>query len=222
MIEEISAGKQVIRRAKHDEAQDQRDGSEQGGELFSMRRSHDEAKRIKDYAMPTDFCKIFNNHLDHLYTLALLLTADHHKAEQCFVAGLDDCTQGNPVFREWAESWAKRIVIRNAIRMISPSRNETKKTTKSYELTGPTSEADTPAAAITKLQPFHRFVYVMSVLEQYSDRECSILLDCKIEEIVGARTQALQQLASAVSLRDGCRWQPSEQQTRVNGPSAEL
>lgn len=164
-----------------------------------MTLSQNAAKRVRDYTMPTDFCKVFNDHLDHLYTLSLLLTADHHKAEQCFVAGLKDCLQGNPVFREWAQSWATRTVIKNGIRIISPLRNELKTTTENCDLTEPPSETDTPAATITKLPPFDRFVYVMSVLEKYSDRECSMLLDCTVEEIVRARTQALQRLDRAVS-----------------------
>jgi DNA-directed RNA polymerase specialized sigma24 family protein len=166
----------------------------------SMGRIQDASKRVRDYTMPTDFCTVFSDDLDHLYTLSLLLTADHHKAEQCFVAGLEDCLQGDPVFREWAQSRATRTVIKNAIRIISPSRNETKRTAENYDLTEPASEAETPAGAIMKLQPFDRFVYVMSVLEKYSDRECSILLDCTAEEIVRARTQALQRLVSVASL----------------------
>jgi hypothetical protein len=128
--------------------------------------------------MPTDFCKVFEDHLDHLYTLSLLLTADHHKAEQCFIGGLEDCLQGNSVFREWAQSWATRAVIKNAIRIISPSRNETNRTTENYDLTEPASEADTRAAAITKLPPFDRFVYVMSILEKYSYRGARFSRQC--------------------------------------------
>jgi DNA-directed RNA polymerase specialized sigma24 family protein len=158
------------------------------------------SKRVRDYTMATDFCTVFNDDLDHLYTLSLLLTADHDKAEQCFVAGLEDCLQGNPVFREWAQSWATRTVIKNAIRIISPSRNQTKRTAENYDLSEPAWEGDNPAAGITRLQPFDRFVYVMSVLEKYSDRECSILLDCTVEEIVRARTQALQRIVSVASL----------------------
>lgn len=148
--------------------------------------------------MPTDFCKVFDDHLNHLYTLSLLLTADHRKAEQCFVAGLEDCLQGNLVFQEWARPWTTRAVIKNAIRIISPLQNETDTTTENYDLTESTSEAGILRAAITTLRPFERFVFVMSILERYSDRECSILLDCTVEEVVGARTQALTRLGSVV------------------------
>ncbi len=160
------------------------------------RTKEDRSKRT-DYTMPADFCRMFADDVDHLYTLALLLTADRHKAEQCLVAGLEDCLQGNAVFREWAHSWAKRMVVKNAIRMTFPSplRNETSRNETKTAAGIP--EPDTQAAAITSLKPFDRFVYVLSVLERYSDRECSMLLECAVEKVVHARTRALQVLAGA-------------------------
>lgn len=160
-----------------------------------FQRSEEHRTKRTDYAMPVDFCQMFDDDLDHLYTLSLLLTADRQKAEQCLVAGLEDCLQGNPVFREWAHSWARRTVVKNAIRMISPSplRNETETAAAGIP------EPDTLAAAITSLKPFDRFVYVLSVLEKYSDRECSMLLDCTVEKVIDARTRALQFLAGVGS-----------------------
>lgn len=150
-----------------------------------------QAKRV-DYAMPADFCRIFDDRLNDLYTLSLSLTADRSKAERCLVAGLEDCLQGNPVFKEWAHSWAKRTVAKNAIRLISPSpsRNETS------PANGVPKE-DTLAGGVTSLPPFDRFVYVLSVLEKYSDRECSTLLACAVEKVAAARIRALQRLADA-------------------------
>ena len=153
-----------------------------------------------EYTTPTGFCKVFNDHLDRLYTLSLLLTADHRKAEECFVASLDDCLQGNPVFLERGQPWATRTVIKNAIRIISPLRSDTDTTTENDKLTESTSQAGILSTAITRLQRFDRFVFVMSILERYSDHECSILLACTVDEVVGARTQALIRLADAVRL----------------------
>lgn len=144
-----------------------------------------------EYAMPVDFCQEFVDHLDDFYTLSLLLTADRQKAEQCFISGLEDCLRGTPVFREWARSWAKRTVIKNAIRSISPLRTET-----ASESEKPVLDGDTPAAAIMTLPPLDRFVYVMSVLGKYSDRECSILLDCTVKKVADARIRALQRLVN--------------------------
>ena len=56
-----------------------------------------------------------------LYRLSFQLTGDHDKAEQCFVAGRDDCVKAaTRVFKEWARSWTKRTVIQNAIRELKP------------------------------------------------------------------------------------------------------
>jgi hypothetical protein len=55
-----------------------------------------------------------------LYLLSFLLTADRAKAEQCFVAGLDETAEDGTAFREWAHAWARRTVIHNAVRFIAP------------------------------------------------------------------------------------------------------
>lgn len=55
-----------------------------------------------------------------LYLLSFLLTADRAKAEQCSVGGLDMSAEDNAAIRDWAHSWARRIVINNAIQLIAP------------------------------------------------------------------------------------------------------
>jgi len=55
-----------------------------------------------------------------LYLLSFLLTADRAKAERCFVPGLDLAAEDNAAIRDWAHSWARRIVIDNALRLIAP------------------------------------------------------------------------------------------------------
>jgi DNA-directed RNA polymerase specialized sigma24 family protein len=77
--------------------------------------------------------------------------------------------------------------------MISPVRSKTEAAAGNPE---PLLEADPAAAAITSLQPFDRFIYVLSVLEKYSNRECAMLLDCKVGQVVDRRTQALRRLVS--------------------------
>jgi hypothetical protein len=48
--------------------------------------------------------------------------------------------------------------------------------------------------AIIELPAFQRFAFVLSVLEGFSNREASRLLDCSVIELVAARTHALQQI----------------------------
>src|SRR5207237_9434291 len=44
--------------------------------------------------------------------------------------------------------------------------------------------------------PFERFVFVMAVLEGYSPRECSALLGCPVQDVIEAKSLALQRLAN--------------------------
>jgi DNA-directed RNA polymerase specialized sigma24 family protein len=57
--------------------------------------------------------------------------------------------------------------------------------------------------AILDLAPVERFVFVMSVLEGYSDNECSILLGPARMDIATARTRAMQQLVTLLGLNAG-------------------
>jgi DNA-directed RNA polymerase specialized sigma24 family protein len=129
--------------------------------------------------------------MDRLYRLSLLLTADPELAEKCFVRGLEDSRTGNPVFKEWARSWARRTIITNAIRMVGPRPGVSQPVPQ--DVNGLSAEL----AAVLGLDPFDRFVFVMSVLEGYSDRDCRLLLDCSSSDIGQARARALQHLGDA-------------------------
>ena len=54
--------------------------------------------------------------------------------------------------------------------------------------------------AVTKLGPLERFVFVMSVLERYSDRDCALLLGCNPNKVSPARRKALRRLADFASV----------------------
>ena len=162
-----------------------------------------EAKRIAGptpYASNRDFCRIFHEETGSLYRLSFLLTAERVKAEQCLVSGLEDSLKGSRVFKEWASSWARRAIIQNAVRVINP-RPMQENAPSSFNGSGRTLVTE-PAeiAAILELEPFERFVYVMSVLERYSDQDCSVLLGCSRRDVNAARIRALQQIGSAMEL----------------------
>ena len=146
------------------------------------------------YASSDDFRRVFHDEADSLYRLAFLLTADHEKAQQCFVYGLEDSVNGSAVFKEWAHSWAQRTIIQNAVRTVNPRPLE------EYDLSsldggGATLAAEqVETAEVLQLEPFERFVYVMSVLERYSDLDCSLLLGCARRDVIAARIRALQQI----------------------------
>ncbi len=112
--------------------------------------------------------------MDGLHLLSFLLTADQAKAEECFVSGLEDCADGTYVFRDWAQSWARRTIIQNAIRMLAPRKNHsTVVGAPSDAVTcsfGRTKDTDYSIARILQLEHFERFVFVMSVLKNIRTR----------------------------------------------------
>jgi membrane protein DedA with SNARE-associated domain len=159
-------------------------------------QSHQDA--CGQYTTRGDFCRIFYEQTRSLYRLSFLLTADQEKAQQCFVSGLEDSVKGSPVFKEWARSWARRTIIQNAVRVIHPQPIEEHART-SFGSNDTMLAAEPPElAAVLLLDPFERFVYVMSVLEHYSDQDCSLLLGCAQRDVVAGRVRALQQTGSAV------------------------
>ena len=89
--------------------------------MFRRKSKQRARERATEYATCKDFQQIFNEDMVGLHRLAFLLTADQAKAEQCFVAGLEESIRGNPVFRQWARAWSKRAIIQNAIKTIAPA-----------------------------------------------------------------------------------------------------
>ena len=156
--------------------------------------------QANDYATVEDFRAVFAEGMDELYQLSFLLTADHDKAEQCFVGGLEDSAKENHVFKEWARSWAKRVIIQNAIRELKPRPLVT-----SFSLAPPPHVS--PLASdqgrhfevdqVLVLGDFERFVFVMSVLERYSEHECSLFLSCSPQIIREARASAIADLMAS-------------------------
>jgi DNA-directed RNA polymerase specialized sigma24 family protein len=152
------------------------------------------------YASREDFRRIFTEDLDGLYQLSFLLTRDPQKATQCIVGGLEDCVAGNSVFREWAQSWAKRAIIQNANRELKPRPGLSNSPTAAAIFldfdqlsSGPPNHFEIDA--VFGLEDYERFVFVMSVLEHYSQHDCALLLGCSVPEVREAHTGALSDLA---------------------------
>jgi hypothetical protein len=166
-------------------------------------------ERATEYATCKDFQQIFTEDMVGLHRLAFLLIADEAKAEQCFVAGLEDSIHGNPVFRQWARAWSKRAIIQNAIKMIAPA------PTHPWQPAEDVQRGNSPednVATVAAWSPFERFVFVMAVLEGYSLRECSAFLACPVQDVIEAKSLALQRLAGqpwpepSNPKREGIRW----------------
>ena len=157
----------------------------------------------RGYATAADFKQIFTENVDHLFLLSFLLTGDQQKAEECFVAGIEESAKGNRVFKEWARSWARRAVIQSAIRLIAP-RERSVTAIRDPDIARAIGKIPlllhAEVTAILDLENLERFVFVMSVLERYSDHDCAILLGCARREIITVRARAVQQLGALLGL----------------------
>jgi DNA-directed RNA polymerase specialized sigma24 family protein len=176
-------------------------------------RAHIQVREANVYASLEDFHTVFKEGLKELYQLSFLLTRDPAKAERCLVSGLEDCVSGNHVFREWARSWAKRTIVQNAIRKLKPRPSQSNSLLSRVKYSKDQYSRDPGGHfeidAVLRLADFDRFVFVMSVLEHYSEYDCALLLGCSAGDIREGRTRALKELA------DSHHMEPSDNQLVV-------
>lgn len=167
--------------------------------MSAAKRANDE---VSGYATPEDFQFVFTEQMLALQALAFMLTADEAIADKCFVAGLEDSMEGNLVFRQWARAWARRAIIRNALRLIGPSPQEDhgfhsvsrSKNGKQFR-----TPQEVLIEAVIELPPFERFVFVLSVLEGHSLSDTATLLGCTNSQLAQARSRALAQMATVLA-----------------------
>jgi DNA-directed RNA polymerase specialized sigma24 family protein len=159
---------------------------------ISYRAVEAQSQESRSYSTPEDFCQLFEKQMDGLYSLALLLTGEDTTAEECFLSALDDCRKSTNVFREWALSWSRRAIIKDAIRRLHPAPT-------SHQNTATPATVSTASGVLSRLlglQTFERFVFAMSVLEGYSVHQCAVLLDCGPRDVTHARLRALLSLGA--------------------------
>ena len=138
------------------------------------------------YADRKDFCAIFEQDMNTLYSLALLLTSDHATAEQCFLVAFDECLNGSDVFPGWERSWSRRAIVKQAIRVIRPRPDDSDTLFRSEDV----------RSRLMEMRPFDRFVFAMTVLERYSVAECAALLNCVPSDVEKARGRILQSIGN--------------------------
>ena len=153
-----------------------------------------------DYANGMDFCRALKYEMGRLYVLAFLLSTNHEQAERCIVQMVQEIPEHKTVFKEWVRTWTRHALIKNAIRSVLLGPRAAAQARDRW-WSHQSKPAETAAIeAITRLSPLDRFVFVMSVLERYSLKECSVLLDCTVESVVEARMRTFEALGSRASI----------------------
>ena len=151
-----------------------------------------------EYAAAGDFCSIFQSSMASFYQLAFLLTADQNAAELVFLAALEECLSNSAVFKERASSWARRAIVTNAIRAVAPVPSQASNARAEER----SSESDVvlhfSEPNLTRLTPFTRFAFVMTVLENFSVTESAIMLRSTQRDVINARLSAVLALAQQI------------------------
>jgi DNA-directed RNA polymerase specialized sigma24 family protein len=144
-----------------------------------------------NHAVWGDFCNALVKDMRPLYLLAFLLTANHQEAEQCFAMVLEAASEAT-VFRDWVRPWIRRTLIKVAIHGVLRRPGDNGQTSDSWW----DSDAGASFNSVAQLGSLERLVFVMAVLEGYSIKECSLLLDRSERAVVTARLHALKDLRS--------------------------
>ena len=91
-------------------------------------------------------------------------------------------------------------MIENAIGIVSPTSGRNGQERDLWGARQHAKQRECEIDEATKLDPFERFVFVMSILERYSNWDCSLLLGCSMNKIAQARMKALRRLPDFAAL----------------------
>jgi DNA-directed RNA polymerase specialized sigma24 family protein len=156
---------------------------------------------VTAFARCEDFRRVFLENLDSFYQLCFLLTRDHAIAEECFICALDECVKSQQVSKERERAWSRRTLVQNAVAALQPAVNRLPSSDRPRD--GLQRNLTTAKngwfeiVAVLSLDDFERFVFVLTVLDQFSDWDCAFLLGSPIDDVTNARTRALEQLGSS-------------------------
>lgn len=156
-----------------------------------------------DYARRADFCEVLERDIKLFYLLTFLLTTNHKDTEECLEAVIEDAFRENSVFKGWVRPWVKRCLIKKAAQIVFSHDGRSKERRNLWWEALSAPRVTDVVNAVTGLEALQRFAYVVSVLEGYSAKDCSLLLDCTMQSVVRLRTQATCRLAASTPFQTG-------------------
>jgi hypothetical protein len=149
------------------------------------------------YATAEDFEQFFAKDTTRLFPLCLQLTADAEEAQSCLILSMRDCFCSNSVAKGCMDTWARRMVIKNAIRLVLGTPNDILSESGFEFHLQPTEfalEALRESVAILTLPDLDRLAFVICVLERYSILDCALLLKKSPQEVYDAIVRATTQV----------------------------
>ena len=162
---------------------------------------------------------VFRERYSELYWLAFLLTGDQQQSVQAFTNALDAEDGANPFFRSWMVSWARRLVIASALRVIA---SQLRESVRRVELSrfkdlvcpdGPPPATWTGFQGLTKpeveravlaIDLFPRCALLLTVFERLSVQDTAVLLGA--EEALVRKAQGLGLIELTRNIARGRGW----------------
>jgi DNA-directed RNA polymerase specialized sigma24 family protein len=155
-------------------------------------------------ATTDDFQRLFAREMTDLFRLSLHLTADAEKAESCLILAMGECFATSTVSKEWALTWARRMVVRNAICLVLGTKSAMPNDICSeagpdFHLQPSEYPIETlrDSLAILALPDFERLAFVICVLERYSILDCALLMKRSPKDVNDARVRAINKVVFA-------------------------
>jgi hypothetical protein len=118
-----------------------------------------------------------------------------------FPLRVEDAVSNNSVFKDRTHLWARRSIILHAIQLLCPRQNHEHQSNEVRLSIGEISaevRAYPNLVGIVRLNSFERFVFITSILDKYSDQECSLFLGCFLRDVINAWIAAFRHLPSVV------------------------
>ena len=151
------------------------------------------------FATAEDFECLFVKQTTDLLRLSLHLTADAEKAERCLILAMRDCFFRSIIAKDQVYNWVRRMVIRNAVRLIWGTPTDLlADPAQEFQLqpAGYPREVIVESVEILALPDLDRLAFVICILERYSILDCALLLRKTPQEVQEAVLRAADQVVS--------------------------
>ena len=178
-------------------------------------------------ATPEDFEQLFAKQNTDLLRLSLHLTADAEKAESCLILANRDCSFRNRVSKDSVHTWARRMVIGNAIRLVWGGPNDIVGESGFEFHLQPSNfpiECLRESVAILTLPDLDRLAFVICILERYSILDCALLLRKAPQQVYEAIVRAIRQVLLLEERRghEGAAMSPANKYPAFGGQGYKL
>jgi hypothetical protein len=162
----------------------------------SHRRS---ASETHSFATDDDFEHLFVAEITDFFRLSLQLTANAEKADRCLIYAMRDCFGKSTISRGFARAWARRMVIRNAIRLVLGIDNDFACDAGCefhLQPSGYRTEELRESVDVLDLPDVDRLAFVICVLERLSILDCALLLRRSPKDVNDAISRAAKRVVS--------------------------